>query len=133
MNKVLIVTALVLSTGYASAGANDPGYNTYRRVVLGDSTVASQPGSSNKVGENTVVLGSYGRYLRFLGMSDRDAAVAAERTGELATVVAVGAGSPSLTGYALYRRAVLGHSETGSVRDRGTETGRVVMTDSAGR
>ena len=133
MNKLLIVAALVLSTGYASAGPNDPGYDTYRRVVLGDSSVASQPGSSNTVGENTVVLGSYGQYLRFLGMSDRDAAAAAERTGEVATVVALRAGNPNLTGYALYRRAVLGHSETGSARDRRTETGRVLMTDSAGR
>ncbi len=133
MKKLLIVTALVLSTGQASAETKDHGFDTYRRAVLGDSTVASQPGSNNASAENAVALGSYGQYLRHLGMSDRDAAVAAERKGEIATVAAARAVNPSITGYALYQRAVLGHSETGFVRGRRTETGRVVVTDSAGR
>lgn len=112
MNKLLVVMSLALAANLAWAGSSTSGFDTYRQVVLGDSTLDSAPDTREGGHEDRRVLGSWGRYLMYLGVSRSDAAAQAALIGERGSVAVVRAPRQALTGYALYERAVLGRTDT---------------------
>ncbi len=60
----------------------DASYDTYRRVVLGDTSIAA-PAKAEATGVK-VVPGPYAQYLIYTGVSTTDAVAAASRIGEQA-------------------------------------------------
>lgn len=116
MNKLLFVTSLALAANLSWAGSSTSGFDTYRHAVLGDSTLGSAANSRLVPDEDLRVLGPYGRYLMYLGVSKNDAAAQAKLTGERSSLGVARAPRQALTGYALYERAVLGRTDTGIER-----------------
>lgn len=112
MNKLLFVTSLALAANLSWAGSSTSGFDTYRQVVLGESTLGSATDERPGGDEDLRVLGSYGQYLMHLGASKNDAAAQAALIGERSSVAVVRAARQALTGYELYERAVLGRSDT---------------------
>jgi len=117
MNKLLIATLLAIGAGTALAGEDsavqDRGYAVYRRVVLGDTSVAVTRDPNIGRTEGARVPGSYARYLMHLGHRRDDAVAQAERAGEAPGPAAAAAAErhESFSSYELYQRTVLGRSE----------------------
>ncbi len=86
--KTLTIFASIalLSTGALFAGMAhaDASYDQYRRVVLGDTTIAT-PVSPNSITRTELVSGPQGQYLMSIGTNKADAIAAAARNGEQAT------------------------------------------------
>ncbi len=74
----------------AAAAHADTSYDQYRRVVLGDTTIAA-PAAATRT---TFVPGSYAQYLIINGTSKSEALVAAARIGEHGQVQTVAAQAP---------------------------------------
>lgn len=92
--------------------ASDAGYQTYRRVVLGDSQVA-QPAAP--VSRTQVVPGPNAAHLVYLGV-DRDEAIAQTRSaGEHPTVRTDGP-EQAMNATQIYRRAVLGEDVVATIQ-----------------
>jgi hypothetical protein len=98
----------------------DPGYDLYRRVVLGDTSVPAPTRAQSAETGGRWVPGPYARYLMNHGVSESDALAQALRIGERATFVAseVPGGSPALSPYGTYQRSVLGVSESEILQQR---------------
>ena len=111
MNKLLFVTSLALAANLSWAGPSTSGFDTYRQVVLGESTLGSATDERPGGDEDLRVLGSYGQYLMYLGASKADAADRAALIGERSSFAVARAPRQALTGYALYERAVLGRTD----------------------
>ncbi len=105
-------TALVATLLAAFAvHAADPGYDTYRRVVNGDTRVEAPQATTDNAPR--IVAGPYARYLINRGMSEAQALSNARDAGEIATIdsaqpVAV----KPLSSYQIYER-VMGRSING--------------------
>jgi hypothetical protein len=100
-------TAALAATLFAalSAHAGDAGQDTYRRVVLGDSSVAAQPAPA--AATERVVPGSYARYLIKNGMDVNQALAIARDAGETPTVERQPAvAARELSGFERYERAM---------------------------
>jgi hypothetical protein len=129
MNKLLLAMLVSLAAGHASAqqgdsalrhqdGANasstqGPGYATYRRVVLGDTSVVI-PASEKPAGvQEALVPGSYARYLIHNGMSRAEALARAQGLGETPSPASNEAPRrlANLSSYERYQRTVLGTSD----------------------
>lgn len=106
MNTPLRTAALVATLFAAlSAHAGDAGQDTYRRVVLGDGSVAAQPAAQAPA--ERVVPGSYARYLIKNGMPVEQALATARDAGETPTIERVPAvATRELTGFERYERAM---------------------------
>ena len=111
MNKLLFVASLALAANVSWAGSSTSGFDTYRHVVLGESTLGAAADARPVREKDLRVLGSYGQYLMHLGASKNDAAAQAALIGERSSVAVVRAARQALTGYALYERAVLGRTD----------------------
>jgi hypothetical protein len=86
MNTIRVIAiAATLLTAVASQAATDSGYDQYRRVVLGDSSVAAPAGQ--QVGNQARLVqvpGSYAQYLIVNGTAADQAIATAARNGESA-------------------------------------------------
>lgn len=105
MNTSLRTAALAATLLAAlSAHAGDAGQDTYRRVVLGDSSVA-QPAPQAESAR--VVPGSYARYMIKNGMPAEQALQIARDAGESPSVEQQPAvASRELSGFERYERAM---------------------------
>jgi hypothetical protein len=102
LSHVAAATLLAFA-GATSAMAQptaDSGYSAYRRVVLGDSTVAQ---TQAEQGPTRVVPGSYARHLIFLGVDQRDAIETARSVGEQPTIEAIAPSGQRLSAVQLYQ------------------------------
>ncbi len=106
-----LVATLLAAVAVHAAPAAESSQDTYRRVVLGDSTIAA-PQAAAEAAER-VVPGSYGRYMiQQLGRSEADALAIARDAGETPTVQRQqSAATEALTGYKLYGRVMGLHSK----------------------
>lgn len=104
-----ISTAALLAAGPAQASA---GYDQYRRVVLGDTTISAPVAASTT--RVQLVPGSYAQYLISNGTSKSEAIATAARNGESASyrAVAVSAPQPKLTPAQAYAK-YLGNDDYG--------------------
>jgi hypothetical protein len=82
--KTFIATAALLSTAlFAAVPAHaDASYDTYRRVVLGDSSIAAPAPAA--AGRTELVAGPVAQHLIYAGASKTDAIATAARIGERA-------------------------------------------------
>lgn len=116
MNRFIATTLLsvIASTVLANPASvsDDTGRQTYRRVVLGDSTVAPAARATTANHDGGANPGSYARYLIHLGLSERDAMARAEGVdaAEPTAVRRTSEASIALDSRELYERAVLGHT-----------------------
>lgn len=103
------------------ASQSDPGYASYRRVVLGDTNVVVVE-NKTRCEDGRWMPGSYARYLIHNGTSDAEAVRQAQSIGERPEWVRCGTtqARPTLNGYELYQRAVLGVQESQILSNRGT-------------
>jgi hypothetical protein len=142
MNKLVLATLVSLAASAASAhhsehssqsresalaqgdvrNASTPGpaYALYRRVVLGDASVAIAPAAHAMEDSTGAVPGSYAAYLMNNGLSKIEAIAQARRIGERPGTVAYASRAlPSqLTPYERYLRAVVGWSDEEVLRGR---------------
>jgi len=108
MKTVLTIAAALLSTatllGASPANASTQGYDQYRRVVLGDTTVAAPVSPSHTV----LVAGSYAQYLINNGATKQDALAAASLVGEQARYDSVALEAPraKLSPMQVYARSI---------------------------
>ena len=91
--KTLTISALFSTLAlFAAASAHaDQGYDQYRRVVLGDTTIAAPAPVATRT---QLVPGSYAQYLIVNGASKSVALAAAARTGEVAVFRTVAVEGP---------------------------------------
>jgi hypothetical protein len=103
-----------------SASTLGPAYALYRRVVLGDTSVAVAPAAAAMEGGAGAVPGPYAAYLMNNGLSKIEAIAQAQRIGEHPGAVAhtSRALSSQLTPYEQYLRAVVGWSGEEILRGR---------------
>jgi hypothetical protein len=99
--SALVVTLLAA----LSVQAADAGEQTYKRVVLGNTSIAAPQATEAAV---RIVPGSYARYLIKNGMDSQQALVTARATGETATIERAEQrmASDELTGRQLYDRVM---------------------------
>ena len=124
-NRIITTIALALagSAAFATEANVDPSYATYRRVVLGDTSVAA-PKVEKAVDESgRWVPGPFALYLLVNGSSKSAALAQAASVGEHPSFVA---SEPVRTArefspYEQYQRAVLGRSDANLAGNRSSE------------
>lgn len=135
MNRFIATTLLsvISSTVLANpaSASDDTGYQSYRRVVLGESAVAPAEQATTASHDGGANPGAYARYLIYLGLSERDAmARAAGVDGAESTAVRRTSEAPiELDSRELYERAVLGHTISELLARRSNGDRRVVRAE----
>lgn len=135
MNRFIATTLLsvVASTVLArpASASDDTGYQSYRRVVLGESAVAPAGQATTASLDAGGNPGAYARYLIHLGLSERDAmARAAGVDGAESSAVRRTSEAPiALDSRELYERAVLGHTISELLARRSDGDRRVVQAE----
>lgn len=135
MNRFIATTLLsvIASTVLANttSGSEDSGHQTYRRVVLGESTVALAERSAITAQNSDSNPGSYARYLIHLGLSERDAIARAHGVdaAEAAPHLRTSAAPMPLDSREVYEKTVLGHSLGKHPSRRTNDDRRVVQEE----
>jgi hypothetical protein len=112
---VAVLLASAAAASYASSGqsgsaSTDPGYASYRHVVLGYADDAGVAGSASNPTEAQSIEGPYARYLINNGFAKSEALAAAQRIGDQPRNVLEGSATVQrpLTPYEAYQKVVLG-------------------------
>jgi hypothetical protein len=111
---VAVLLASAAAASYASSGSasTDPGYASYRHVVLGYTDDAGVANSASNPAEPQSIEGPYARYLINNGFAKSEALAQAQRIGDQPRVAleATGTAQRPLTSYAAYQKVVLGQA-----------------------
>ena len=102
--SVLLAGVLMATAAQAAPGA-DASYQTYRRVMLGESTVGAERQDTSDVQADNYVPGPYAQYLVHIGQSKEQAIATARSRGEAPTVREEVHAQTPRTPFELYQRA----------------------------